>query len=153
MHQNLYRLWVALLAISGGIALWFLSVALMGVFKFSLLNSHGFAEVTRWQVRELSSSRFAIEADYEFKVKDAVYTGKTKFEKPQFLNRFVAENYIASIGSKPWKVWYRESNPMRSNLEREFPQKDCLQALVTLGVFAYFYFARSLLSRVVRQSL
>jgi hypothetical protein len=148
MHQNLFRLWLVLLVTSGAIALWYSGVALVGVCKFSLLNTQTSAEVMRWQVREISSSRFAVEADYQFTVKDVTYHGKTKFENPQFLNRFAAENYIANIGAKPWKMWYRESNPTRSSLEREFPQKNCLQALLTVGVFAYFFFARSMLSRV-----
>jgi hypothetical protein len=148
MNQNLYRLWVVLLATSGAIALWFSGLALVGVFRFSLLNDHTSAEITHWQVRELSSSRFAIEADYQFKVKEVTYHGKTKFDKPQFLNRFAAENYIATLGSRSWKTWYRESNPARSSLEREFPKKNCLHALLTIGVFAYFFFARGMVSRI-----
>lgn len=147
MNQKIYRLWVVLLMISAVIALWFSGIALVGVFKFSLLNTQSTAEVLRWQVRELSSSRFAIEADYQFKIDEITYHGKTKFENPQFLNRFAAENYISSLSSKSWKMWYKDSNPTRSSLEREFPQKSCLQALLTVGVFAYFFFIRSMVLR------
>lgn len=148
MNQNLFRLWLVLLMISGAIALWFTASALHGIVKYSLLNAHTLAQVTHWQVRELGSSRFAIEAEYQFQVNETSYRGKTKFEKPQFLNRFAAENHIAALGPTSWKTWYRERNPSRSSLEREFPQKNCLQALLTLGVFAYFFFARSMVSRV-----
>lgn len=149
MNLNLYRLWVVLLAISGAIALWFSALAVMGILKFSLLNAQATAEIMQWKVQEISSSRFAVEADYQFKVEDNVYHGKTKFDHPQFLNRFAAENYIANQDSKSWKTWYRDTNPARSDLEREFPQKSCLQALLTVGVFAYFFFARSMVSRVL----
>ncbi len=149
MSQKLYRLWVALLVISGGIALWFASVASIRVVKFSLYNAHSSAEVVKWQVHEVSASRFAVEAEYHFSVKGIAYGGKTKFEKPQFLNRFAAENYIANIGSKSWKMWYRESNPQYSSLEREFPRKHCLQAFLTLGVFVYFFFARTMVTKFV----
>lgn len=149
MKQNLYRLWVVLMAISGGIALWFFSIAVLGIFKFAVLNTQGLAEVTHWQIRELSSSRFAIEAEYRFTVNEVVYFSKTKFEKPQFLNRFAAENYIATLGPRSLRMWYRDSYPQRSSLEREFPRKHCLQALLTLGVFAYFYFARGMVSKVL----
>jgi hypothetical protein len=147
MNQKLYRLWVVLLAVSGAIALWFSGIALSGAWKFSHLNSQTAAEVLSWQVRELGSSRFSIEADYQFHVDGQPFMGKTEFESLQFLNRYAAENYIKNLGAKTWKTWYKDSNPTRSSLEKEFPQKKIVQALLTLGVFVYFYFARGMLSR------
>ncbi|MBS0604762.1 MAG: hypothetical protein JSS60_06975 [Verrucomicrobia bacterium] len=149
MAQNLFRLWVVLLVISGGIALWFTGVAMAGSWKFIRLNAHTPASITNLQVRDLSSSRFAIEADYRFEVSGNTYTGKTIFENPQFMNRFAAENYVKLLGARRWDTWYREGNPDISSLEREFPQKPCLQALLTVGVFAYFYFARGMLVRLM----
>jgi hypothetical protein len=149
MHRNLYRLWVVLVLISGGIALWFSGAAIMGIVKFSLLNAQTSAEIIRWQVCEVNSSRFAVEAHYLFTVGEKSYIGKTKFESPQFLNRYAAENYIATLGSKQWKTWYRQSSPACSSLERQFPQKKCLQSVLTLGVFIYFFFARSLVMRAM----
>ena len=146
MNQNIYRFWVALLVISGGIALWFMAIALLGVVKFALLNSTGTAQVLHWDVHEISSSQFAIEAKYQFRIKENAYIDKTKFESPRFLNRFAAESHIAHRSDKSWKVWYSSSNPRYSSLEKIFPQKQCFQALLTLGVFAYFFFVRKRLS-------
>lgn len=148
MAQNLYKLWLVLLIISGGIALWFSGVVSVELWKFLRLNAHTQATISNWDVRDLSSSRFAIEANYRYEINGVVYSGKTIFEKPQFLNRFAAENHVKQLEAKRWHTWYRESNPTLSSLEREFPQKKCLQALLTLGVFVYFYFVRSMLSRL-----
>jgi hypothetical protein len=148
MTRNLYWLWVVLLAASGIIALWFSGAAAIGMWKFFSLNAQTPAKILKWQVQELSSSRFALEADYRFDVNDNTYTGKTIFERPQFLNRFAAENYMMINGSKSWGTWYRANSPLHNSLEKEFPQKNCLQALLTLGVFIYFFSSRRMVLRL-----
>jgi hypothetical protein len=149
MPQHLYRLWVVLLFISGGIALWFSWTTGVGIWKFFTLNAKAPAKVIHWEVKELPSSRFTVEADYHYEVKGKEFSGKTLFEGRQFLNRFAAENYGKFVESKRWQAWYNEGRPTASSLENEFPQKDLLQALLTVGVFAYFYFARSMVARFV----
>ncbi len=144
---QIYKLWLVLLVLSGGIALWFSGMALAGAWNFTRLNAQTPATVFKWDIQDLSSSRFAIIGEYQYEVNGAAFTGKTVFESPQFLNRFAAENYVRLIQNEPWQAWYTESKPVFSSLEREFPQKQCLQALLTLGVFVYFYFARSMLSK------
>jgi hypothetical protein len=148
MTQNLYKLWVVLLIVSVGIALWFSGTALLDLWKFARLNAQAPATVTKWEIRDLSSSRFAVEAEFLYEVNGTLYSGKTVFESHRFLNRFAAENHVKLLQVRSWQTWYRESNPSLSSLEREFPQKQCLQALLTIGVFTYFYFARNLFSRI-----
>jgi hypothetical protein len=152
MTRNLYRLWIILLAISAVIALWFSGIAAAGMWKFFRLNARTSAKILNWQIQELSSSRFALEADYQFEIKGVIHYGKTIFENQQFLNRFAAENSMRTSQSKSWQTWYRTSHPTCNSLEKEFPQKQCLQALLTLGVFVYFFFARSMILRLVNTS-
>lgn len=149
MTKNLYRLWVVLLTLTGGIALWFSCSAAVASWKFIRLNALAPARIINWEVKDLSSSRFALLAEYQFEEGGSTFYGKTVFEHPQFLNRFSAENHIKLLGANPWKTWYRKSNPEISSLEREFPQKSCLQALLTFGVFCYFYFAKNMLIRLM----
>ncbi|MGC2594696.1 MAG: hypothetical protein WA347_00270 [Rhabdochlamydiaceae bacterium] len=149
--RNFYRLWVILLVISGGIALWFSGAAMPGMWKFFRLNAQVSAKVLNWQIQELSSSRFVLKADYQFDASGTTYFSHTIFERPQFLNRFAAENYMRANGSKAWEAWYRMGVPTCSSLEREFPKKQCLQALLTIGVFFYFFFARGMVQRFQNQ--
>ena len=137
-----------LLIVSGGIAIWFFGAAATKVWKFTRYDAHVPATVLKWEIRDLPSARFAVVAEYHFETHQAPYEGQTVFEYPQFLNRYAAENYLKQLRVKDWKAWYRKANPSLSSLEKEFPQKECLQALLTVGVFAYFYFARSMLSRL-----
>ncbi len=146
---KLYRLWVILMIASGLVALSFLGIALAGVWKFINLNETAPAQIVQFQVKELSSSRFAIEAAYSYQVESATYKGKTVFENPLFLTRFAAENYQLFLENKPRIAWYMKRNPTLSSLENNFPYKACLQALVTIGVFLYFYFARGLFLKFI----
>lgn len=148
MSRNLYKVWLTLLLISGGIAAWFSVAAGAKIWKYSRLNATVPATVTQWEIRDLPSSRFAVVADYRFEIEHVAYQGETIFEYPQFLNRFAAENYLKQLRVSDWKAWYRKSSPSLSSLEKELPQKECLQAILTVGVFAYFYFARSMLARL-----
>lgn len=148
MSRNLYRVWITLLIISGGIAAWFSGSVATKLWKYSRLTNVVPASVLKWEIRDLPSSRFAVEAEYNFEIGQVSYSNKTIFEYPQFLNHYAAENYLKQLRVKEWKAWYRAGNPALSSLEKEFPQKECLQALLTLGVFAYFFFARSLLSKL-----
>lgn len=153
MAKNLYRLWAVLLIVSGAIALWFSGIAFSSLWKYTFLNTQASAKIISWQAKELSSSRFALEAEFEFEQGGILYKGKTVFENPQFLNRYAAENYGNLVQTQSWKAWHRASNPNKCSLEREFPQKKCLHALLTVGVFAYFYFSRVMLSRFLGESV
>ena len=150
MSRNFYRLWVVLIVISSVIGLWFSGTAAKELWNFFQLNAKTTVKILNWQVREITSSRFAMEAEYQFEIKGETYSGKTIFKKPQFLNRFAAENYMRLHGSKRWETWYRTGNPSCNSLEKQFPQKQCLQALLTLGVFTYFFFVRGMVLRLVR---
>jgi len=118
------------------------------MWEFFSLNAQAPAKITHWEVRDLPSARFTVSAEYHYEVGGKALTGSTLFQNRYFLNRFAAENHGKLIEAKRWRVWYREGNPSVSSLEREFPQKDLLQALLTVGVFAYFYFARGLLNKL-----
>ncbi len=150
MVQNFYKLWVATLVLTGGIALWFAWGAAQGLWQFVRLDASTPATVAKLEILPLSSSRFAIKARYTYEIKGVSYFGETTFEHPQFLNRYAAENHVKLIGAKRFLAWYREKKPSFSSLEREFPKKNCLQALITVGVFAYFYFGRSMLARMLK---
>ena len=147
MMQKLYRLWVVLMLISVGVSLVFFARALAGVWQFLSLSEQTPARHVELEVQEVSSSRFAIAARYVYDVGGVTYKGKTVFENPLFLHRMAAENYQVWMKHKPRTVCYMQRNPALSSLEHPFPYKRCLQSLVTMGVFLYFYFARGLLLR------
>lgn len=149
MLKKLYRIWLVLLILSGACAAGFLGHALLGLWGFAVLKAETRATISRFEVVSLPSSRFGIEAYYSYSVDNTAYQGKTLFESPEFLNRLAAENYHLFLWQKTWKASYDPSSPSKSTIDRRFPYKKCWQALLTLGVFLYFYFSRSLLEKYI----
>lgn len=147
MMQKLYQLWIVLLVISGGVATCFFGFAASELWKFFNCNQTQTAKTSEFEITSLPSSRVAICVHYTYEVDSVPYKGKTLLSSPQFFNRFAAENYIPSLLHKSWQVHYAENNPAKSSLEHLFPYKECVQTLVTLAVFLYFYFAKGLLRK------
>ncbi|MES2122514.1 MAG: hypothetical protein V4492_07025 [Chlamydiota bacterium] len=149
MEKRLYRLWIVLLAVTGGIACWFSATAAREAWGYFSLNGTAVATISDVEIRELSSSRYALKASYQYSIGGVQHTVESVLKYPQFLNRFTAENELASWRGKQCKVYYKKTSPQFSRLEKEFPRKPCLHALLTLGVLAYFYSLRGLFSRLL----
>ncbi len=79
---------------------------------------------------------------FPFENQGYTYQGKTTFSKPYHLNRLSAEKQIKIYTTRQWPVWYQESHPEQSTIERTFPFKKCLYSLMVLGVFLYFVYLR-----------
>lgn len=137
---SMQQIWRVLATIAIGIALWFSSIAVYQLFQYLRLGSFAEAEVTKWSIKELSSSRFAIEVFFEFEAKGKKYEGKSLLDSPVFLNPFSAEDAIKAKEKQAFFAWYQSSNPEVSSLQREFPLKSLIHALLTLGVLIYFAF-------------
>lgn len=145
--QRLNQIWIALLIVSLGFTLFFGGVGLIKVWKFFRFDQQCPAVVSRFEVVPLASCRFAVAAYYDFEVDGTLYEGKTVFETPQCLSQFAAEHAMVLMKGKTWRVSYRQANPALSTLEKKFPYKACLEASVTLGVFAYFCFSRRIIEK------
>ncbi|MBS0620360.1 MAG: hypothetical protein JSS61_02750 [Verrucomicrobia bacterium] len=147
MTRTLYKLWLILLILSGAVATWFVSIVLIDLNDYARLDRETPAQISEWKVIEISSSRFALAAFYQYEVDGIPYKGRMEFSSPPYLNRFAAENQMKSWKNKEWSAWYQASSPAFSSLRKEFPKKPALHALLTLGVFIYFFFARSQLAK------
>lgn len=128
--------------LSGGIALYFLVIALFHLGGYFSLEARAPATVQQWSVIKKSSSAFAIEAVYTFEAQGKTVTGQTIFSKPHHLNHPSAERHIEIFSTRPWSVWYSPQDPMHSSLEKTFPTKKLVYALMALGVFGYFLYVR-----------
>ncbi len=143
----MYKLWLGFLVVAGGIALWFSGIALYNCVGYWKLGPTAPAKITAWLVKELSVSKFGMETSYIYEVEGKQYTGKTLFKTPVYLNSYSAEDDIKEWKELSWRVWYKKSNPVISSLQKYFPTKEILQAILTIGVFVYFYFMRQWILR------
>ncbi len=134
------QIWRILAAFAIAIALWFSSIAAYQLFQYLQLGSFAQAEIKKWSIKELSSSRFAVEVFFEFEAKGKKYEGRSLLDSPVFLNPFAAEEAIKTREKQTFFAWYQTSNPEVSSFQRNFPLKSMIHALVTLGVLIYFIF-------------
>ena len=151
MLHKLYRLWVILLILSGGVAVWFSGVAIGSLLIFFQYSQTQSAHITSFAVTPQPFSRFAITAAYHYTVGGVEYTQEDVLSSCQFLSHFAAEHYIPFLYQKKWVAFYKKGHPQASCLENPFPSKDCVHALITIAVFVYFYFAKNLLSRYLQK--
>ena len=142
------QLWKVLICLAVAIAIWFSALAAYQTFCYLRLSSSAPATVTRWQIKELGTSRFAVEAFFEFESNGRHCNGSALFGPPFYLNPFSAEGAIKAKKKETFTVWFQASNPSVCSLQKEFPLKSFMHALMTLGVFVYFLF----ISRKIPQS-
>jgi hypothetical protein len=148
MSQN--KVWIAILALVGAIALWFCAKALYQVYDYVRFDSQTVAEVESWSVEQVGSDRFALRAVYGFQVGEELYEGESYVPKLVFLNALAAKRRIEELESGGWAVWYRSRNPALSRLGKVFPYKQCAYALILLGVMVYFIFLGRMAGRADR---
>ncbi len=127
---------------SGAVALYLLLLALFHLWGYLALDAQAPATVHHWRIIKKSSSTFALEATYTFEAQGKELPGQTIFSKPYHLNYPSAERQIKMFSTRPWSVWYSSHDPALSSLDKTFPTKKIIYALMALGVFAYFLYIR-----------
>ncbi|MBY0529962.1 MAG: hypothetical protein K2P51_07200 [Rhabdochlamydiaceae bacterium] len=142
------KFWVILGCVVGAISLWIVGAALFALSNYWKLSTPVPAQVTQWKVVEISSSSFAVEALYTYEFKKKNYSGSTLFDAPLYLNPYAAASDLKKWEALTWQAWIQPSHPEISSLQRHFPSKKIVHAVLTLGVVVYFLFLRRwLLSR------
>jgi hypothetical protein len=136
------KFWCLLVFISAGITLWFSVCALMGVWNYLKLEAKTTATIDLFKIEEETPSRYVISGHYSYRVKGENYEGETLFDRVHYLNRSSAERELMRWQQLNWDAWYNPRNPEQSSLQRMFPFKACLYAVLTLGVFVYFLILR-----------
>lgn len=134
---------IFLVFLSGGVAAYFLLAALLSFWNYLKLTERAPALVHEWKILPLSSSAYAIEASYRFEAQGRSFSGQTILPKPYHLNSFSAEQQIKNFSSQKWEVWYEAESPLHSSLQRIFPTKKVIYAVMTLGFFLYFFWVYS----------
>ncbi|HKZ00194.1 MAG TPA: hypothetical protein VJ112_03400 [Rhabdochlamydiaceae bacterium] len=143
------RFWYssAIFVVSGAVALWFNGNALIDLWRYFRLGPVVEAEVTGWMVEEISSSKFGLEATYNYQVGGKQYCAKTLFKQPVYLNPYSAEKDLQKWKEKSWRAWYNSKSPAYSSLQKLFPLNSCIQAALSLAVFFYFAFVNVFFNR------
>ena len=135
MHNNPFFL--ALLGLIALAVLWYSGSAAYRYYRYVTLTEKTPATDITWIVKEYANDDFGIHADYNFAVGEKKIDGAYTF-KDKYYNAYAAEQQIKKYDSKRWYVWYQPSNPHHSALQKKFPTKECVSAMVLWGLFLYF---------------
>lgn len=146
MIKRLLWLRVVLLSITGLITCWFAVLAIDEGWTYLRLDARVPARVQKWDIKMISSSHYALLARYRYSVNGQEFTGETLLSSPRYPNQYAAEIDLKTRQSEEISVWYQKRHPAFSSLQKRFPKKELINAILTFGVFIYFYFARGLLS-------
>ena len=124
------------------ITLYFAGKAYTGLSAFFLAEEEAIADGVDWKVAEGSWGRYYLEGDYHFKAEAKEFTGQTILKEPVFLNRQSAQDWIEKVRKIPQTVYYEQSNPERSTLERKIPMKEIFSASLLLVAMVYLALLR-----------
>jgi coproporphyrinogen III oxidase len=142
------RAQIVLISLAAIAFLWFASRTAVILWHYEKLSQHAVAEITAWGVQKKGGSKYILYAAYTFEVDGQKFFSKTFFTQPVFLNAPSAEAEGKQWMSKPLQVWYHPSKPSISSLEKNFPFKASIHALLSLGLLLYFFFLRKYLTRL-----
>lgn len=146
------KVWISLLVVTSLISVFFLVKTGGQIAAYFSLNREVETLSTQWSVSEKSPSSFALHVSYLFDpIKKAPLQGAMELPKPYFLNLPAAQCAMEGFAQKSWKVFYNDKNPSINSLQKNFPFKECLQSLLTLGVFVYFLFFKKIMEKATQE--
>lgn len=119
------------------IALYYAGKAYTGLSAFMLAKKETVADRVDWKVAEGSWGRYYLEGLYRFKAGSKEFSGETILKEPVFLNRRSAEEWIGKLQKSPHAVFYEESYPERSTLEKTIPMKEIFSSTLLLIAMGY----------------
>lgn len=137
IHNNRYYL--AFMLILGFVVCGYTGTALWRWYGYISLSKQAKVETVEWSIVERGSSSYVMNGKYRFDLQGTKFEGETDFSDDNYLNGWSAEQGLKNYQAKSWNVWYQPSNPHYSSLQKKFPLKECLSAVVMWGLWFYFF--------------
>ena len=127
-----------MVAVVAAMTLWFGGKALWGVYNYLRVDQTAVGQVESWAIDRVGSDRFVLRAAYGFQVGGELYEGESVLPKLVFLNDLAAQQRMDRLEKEGWTIWYSSKKPSISRIGRVFPYKQCVYAVILLGVLVYF---------------
>lgn len=109
--------------------------------RYLLLNGTTSGKITQWEIIPIGG-RFALKADYTFKVQEKNCSGSFLLNPPYYLNEIAALAELKKKAKQPWPIHYRTGNPQISALEKSFPLNLLFRFACCIGVVIYLFFIK-----------
>jgi hypothetical protein len=134
VHKNPFFL--SLLALVALSALITSVLFLYHYYSYYVLTKTVPVTMKEWKVLKLTGEHFKVNGSYYFLVGEKKYSGETTFDV-KYRNQWAAEQAIKAKLKSP-KAWVQPGNENHSTLEKYFPLKEGLSALLLGCLTLYF---------------
>lgn len=135
MQKNI--IWVTFLLIVTGFSVWFVIKGGYDLIQYYQFNQQIPVSVDKWEVVELEANKYALSASYSYEFEGKNYTGKAELSR-HYPNPWSAERALVKLKENEQAIWINPNNPHKGVLERKFPYKATLSAILLLGLVVYF---------------
>lgn len=134
MNRN--RIGLIFLIIVGALATWFIIKAGYDLYTYSRLSERVPVTVEKWSIEELKSDQFVVLAHYSFEYQGKNHVGKGGVGT--YPNPWAAQEAQKQFSQKKWSVWLDPKHPELAVMQKYFPFKRTLSALILAGLLIYF---------------
>lgn len=135
MQKNI--IWVTFLLIVTGFSVWFVIKGGYDLIRYYQFNLEIPVSVGRWEIVELEANKYALSASYSYEFEGKDYMGKAQLSK-DYPNPWSAERALVKFKESEQTIWISPRAPQEGVLERSFPYKATLSAVLLLGLVIYF---------------
>jgi hypothetical protein len=137
MHKN--GVWLAFLSVLILITFWFCGKAGFELYDYLSLSRSSNIQHIDWKVQEVKSNHFVICATYDFTVDGIEYNSNTVLSSI-YPNYWAAHSIMQDLMNETRIVWYNPHNVSYSALEKSFPMKASVSAIILISLLVYFIF-------------
>lgn len=130
--------WLALVATLTLIVLWYSGIFLYRYYHYMRLSGKAPAKEMAWTVEPRTDEQYLLKANYSFVSNGQTFTGSSVIEDRGFWNEYAAQKGIEDVSKKKWIIWFNPSNPAHSSLQKNFPLKECVSAVIMWAIVFYF---------------
>lgn len=135
MHKNAY--YIGLLVILTAFVLWWTYDALSLIFRYYNLSASTTVVITEMNTIKKSDDDYRLEIEYIYIAGEASYK-KSQILPASHLNPFAVQKTIDELKNKNLPLYFNPHDPNQASLERVFPLKQCLYAIIMISILCYF---------------
>ncbi len=132
IRRIVFSLMILAASIYTGFSLW-------RYWQYVRLDGVAAISSVEWNVHTNSEESHQIKADYTYSYRGHEYSGMTVFAKPVFINHLGAEYALKDFANESHQVYVSTTDPELSSLERNFPMKELISAVILWGIIVYLF--------------
>lgn len=130
-------IWIIFLLLVFGFTVWFVVVAGFQLIDYYKLTTQVEVKVEKWDVAEISSNKYAVQAIYSYEFGEKDYRGNGQIGS-SYPNPWAAKRAVEKWTKERWFVWVNPKAPEKAVIDRKFPYKATVSAAILLGLVIYF---------------